>query len=166
LLFERGVKKKDRSWSVQIDKIHKKRDKQEIEMRTSLIGASKQNKCDLEVVIKYIKDDLFAKVKFIYDPAVDLQVGGKIYKDYRSKCKDQIGGEGLSAAGLDTYMESVWTLAMVKHIQKNALAQKRSAVYTVMQNKFTGKSSPSFYLDQDHYLLLILLKSRFVWSLC
>ena len=39
----------------------------------------------------------------------------------------------------DTYMEAVWTTAITKHIQKNALTQKRkSAVYTVMQNKFSG----------------------------
>ena len=29
---------------------------------------SRQKEDDLEVVVKYVKDDLFAKVKFIYDP--------------------------------------------------------------------------------------------------
>ena len=136
-------------------------------MTTSPTGASKQNKDDLDVVIKYIKDDLFSKVKFIYDPTVDLAVGGKIYQDYRSKCRDHIGGPGLSTANHDTYMEAVWTSAMVKHIQKNALAQKRSAVYTVMQNKFTGKSTRVSIPNKDRcYLLLILWKIRFVWSLC
>jgi hypothetical protein len=127
---------------------HKKRNKQEIEMSTSIAGGSKQKKDELEVVIKYIKDDLFAKVKFIYDPEVDLAVGGKIYADYKRKCGDQIGGIGLSAAGHDTYMEAVWTSAMTKHIQKNALAQKRSAVYTVMKNKFAGKSVPNYCSDR------------------
>ncbi len=53
---------------------------------------SKQKRDDLEVVIKYIKDDLFEKVKFIYDAKVDLAVEGKIYADYKRKCKDLIGG--------------------------------------------------------------------------
>jgi hypothetical protein len=134
-------------------------------MSTS-IAVSKQKRDDLEVVIKYIKDDLFAKVKFIYDPKVDLAVGGKIYTDYKRKCKDQIGGQGLSTGSHDTYMEAVWTNAMTKHIQKNALAQKRSAVYTVMQNKFSGKSVSSFFSDKVHCLSLILLKIRFVSHLC
>lgn len=135
-------------------------------MSTSIAGSNKQKRDDLEVVIKYIKDDLFAKVKFIYDPEVDLAVGGKIYTDYKRKCKDQIGSQGLSTVSHDTYMEAVWTSAMIKHIQKNALAQKRSAVYTVMQNKFSGKSVPSFCYGEVHYLSLILLKLRFVSSLC
>jgi hypothetical protein len=45
------------------------------------IAGSKQKREDLEVVIKYVKNDLFAKVKFIYDAKVDLAVGGKIYSD-------------------------------------------------------------------------------------
>jgi hypothetical protein len=106
-------------------------------MSTSIAG-SKQKKDDLEVVIKYVKNDLFAKVKFIYDPKVDLAVGGKIYLDYERKCKNLIGGRGLTTESHDTYMEAVWTAAMTKHIQKIGLSQKRSAVYTVMQNKFSG----------------------------
>jgi hypothetical protein len=104
------------------------------------IAINKQKKADLEVVVKHIKDDLFAKVKFIYDPKVDLAVGGKIYKDYKEKCRDQIGGMRLAREGRDTHLEAVWTDGLTKHIQKNALAQKRSAVCTVMQNKFAGKS--------------------------
>ena len=73
-------------------------------MSTSIAG-SKQKKEDLEVVIKYVKNDLFAKVKFIYNPKVDLAVGGKIYTDYKRKCKNRIGGRGLTAkshgGGLD-----------------------------------------------------------------
>jgi hypothetical protein len=110
-------------------------------MSTTNTGISKQKKHDLEVVVKYIMDDLFAEVKFLYDPIVDLAVlGGKIYKDYKSKCKEQIGsGQGLLVLSQDTYMEMVWTMVMTKHIQNTALAQKRSAVYTVMQNEFAGE---------------------------
>ncbi len=121
-----------------------KANKQDIDMSNSLAGVGKQKREDLEVVIKHAKVDLFAKVKFIYDPKVDLAVGGKIYADHKRKCKDQIGGQGLSTEGHDTHMESIWTMAMTKHMQKNALAQKRSAVCTVMQNKFGGEWVPEF----------------------
>jgi hypothetical protein len=105
-------------------------------MLTSIAGST-QKTDDLDVVIRYVKNDLFAKVKFIYDPTVDLALGGKICTDYKRKCKDLIGGRGFTTESHDTYMEAVWTTAMTKHmIQKNALAQKRSSVYTVMQNIF------------------------------
>jgi hypothetical protein len=136
-------------------------------MSTSFAGNAKQRKDDLKVVVKYIKDDLFAKVKFIYDPKVDLAVGGKIYTDYKRKCKDQLGsGTGLSTEGHDTYMESVWTMAMTKHMQKNALAQKRSAVYTVMQNKFSGKFVPSFCSDEVIYIRHLHLQKSDLCQVC
>jgi hypothetical protein len=53
-------------------------------------------------------------------------------------CKDRIGSQSMSKQNRDTYMEAVWTTGMAKHLQKSALSQKRSAVYTVMQNKFSG----------------------------
>jgi hypothetical protein len=56
-----------------------------------------------------------------------------------AKCKDQMGGQGLSTETHDTHMESLWTMAMTKHMHKSALAQKRSAVRTAMQNKFAGE---------------------------
>ena len=75
-------------------------------------------------------------MKFIHDHKVDLVVGGKIYNDYKSKCNDLIGGQTLTPETHGTYSEAVWTMAMTKHKQKNALVAKSSAVYTVMQNKF------------------------------
>ena len=59
--------------------------------------------------------------------------------DYKSKCTNKVGGTGAAAAGHVRYMEGVWITAMARHLQKTALAQKRSAVYTVMQNKFSGE---------------------------
>ncbi len=38
----------------------------------------------------------------------------------------------------ERYMEKIWMKAPNKKVQKKALAQKRSAIYTVMQNKFAG----------------------------
>ncbi len=123
----------------------------------TLLAVNKQKREDLEVVVRYVKEDLFPKVKFIYDPKVDLAVGGKIYTDYKRKCKNKMGlhlatGERTH----DTYMEAVWSDAMTKHIQRNALAQKRSAVYTVMQNKFSGKWVGRYFFSRRvNYLSLM-----------
>jgi hypothetical protein len=45
----------------------------------------------------------------------------------------------------ETYMEKIWMMALNKKLQKKALVQKRSAIYTVMQNKFTGKTALTMY---------------------
>jgi hypothetical protein len=81
---------------------------------------------------------LYPKVKFFYDPKEDLAVGGKIYNDFKQKCKNSIGSRSLTEQNRETYMVAVWTTGVTKKLQKNALSQKRSAVYTVMQNKFSG----------------------------
>ena len=49
------------------------------------IAVNKQKRDNLEVVIKYIKEDIFAKVKCINDPKVHWAVGGKLYSDYKIK---------------------------------------------------------------------------------
>ncbi len=38
----------------------------------------------------------------------------------------------------ERYMEKIWMRALNKKVQQKALVQKRSAIYTVMQNKFIG----------------------------
>jgi hypothetical protein len=119
--------------------LHKRKPKNKTRKTLKMPLDDKQRREDLEAVVKHVKDDLFAKVKFIYDPKVDLAVGGKTYVDYKSKCRNQIGARGSSVENHDTHMESIWNMAMTKHMQKNALAQKRSAVHTVMQNKFAGE---------------------------
>jgi hypothetical protein len=90
--------------------------------------------------LKCVKHDLFAKVKFICEPKVDLALGGKICSDCKKKSNDLTGGQSLSRESHDTHMEAVWTDGLTKHMQKNALAQKTSAACTVMQNEFSGET--------------------------
>ena len=45
----------------------------------------RQKREDDGVIVKYIKDELFAKVKFFYDEKEDLDVDGLIYGDYKGK---------------------------------------------------------------------------------
>ena len=102
------------------------------------IAVTRQMGDDIEVVVKYVKNDLYEKVKFIYDPKVDLAVNGLIYTHYKSKCSGVLGNRTVGPEAKETYLQNVWTTAMTRNVQKNALAMKRSAVYTVMQNKFSG----------------------------
>jgi hypothetical protein len=44
----------------------------------------------------------------------------------------------MTEAGRERYMEKIWMRALNKKLQKKAPVQKRSAIYAVMQNKFTG----------------------------
>ena len=101
---------------------------------------SRQNAEDLVLLVNYIKNNLYPKVKFIYNPEVDLAVTGKIYNHFKTTCKDRIGGRCITEPNRETYMETIWTMGANKHMQKTALSQKRCAVYTVMQNKFSGMS--------------------------
>jgi hypothetical protein len=105
----------------------------------SVSSTLRQRKKDEETIITYVKNDMYPIVKFIYDEKIDLVVDGDIYKHYKQKCKGVLGGRIVTEVNLDKYMESAWTAAVISHVQQTALVQKRSAVYTVMQNRFEGK---------------------------
>jgi hypothetical protein len=103
-------------------------------------ASSRQKAEDLDLIVRYVKKNLFPKVKLIYDQKVDLIVGGHIYKDFKHKCNDRVRSWSLTEENRDIYIEALWTTSVTKHLQKSALSQKRSAVYTVMQNKCSGAS--------------------------
>jgi hypothetical protein len=50
----------------------------------------------------------------------------------------------------ERYMEKIWMRALNKKLQKKVLVQKRSAIYTVMQNKFTGNLDNSGVSFEKH----------------
>jgi hypothetical protein len=100
---------------------------------------SRDDQIDLKVLIEYIKNELFTKAKFVLGKD-DWDVGGIIYKDYIKCCRGRIGQNTMSEADRETRMEKIWMRALNKKIQKKSLVQKRSAIYTVMQNKFAGNS--------------------------
>jgi hypothetical protein len=99
-------------------------------------------KRDLKTLKDYIKDDLYFLVKFVYEPDTMLDVEGAIYKNYYENCKPRMGyGDAATTnrtAAARLHMQNVWNAALAKKVQVKALSQKRSAVYTVMQNKFHG----------------------------
>jgi hypothetical protein len=107
-------------------------------MTTGAAQHSRDENIDMKVLVEYIKNDLFPKAKFVLGKD-DWDVGGRIYNDYIKCCKGRIGLQTMTEVDRSRHMEKIWMRALNKKIQKKSLVQKRSAVYTVMQNKFTGK---------------------------
>lgn len=99
---------------------------------------SRDEHIDKKVLVEYIKNDLFQKAKFVLGKD-EWDVGGMIYKDYMKCCKGRIGLQSMTAMEREGHMEKIWMRALNKKVQKRALVHKRSAIYTVMQNKFAGK---------------------------
>ena len=92
---------------------------------------------DQRVLVEHIKNDLFPKAKFVLGED-EWDVGGMIYKDHTKCCKGRIGLQTMTEVERERHMEKIWMRALNKKVQGKALVQKRSAVCTVMQNKFTG----------------------------
>jgi hypothetical protein len=84
------------------------------------------------------RKNLFPKAKFVLGKN-EWDLGGTIYNDYIKCCNGRIGLQTMTDEVRERYMEKIWMKALNKKIQKKALVQKRSAIYTVMQNKFAGK---------------------------
>jgi len=98
---------------------------------------SRDEHIDQRVLVDCIKNDLFPKAKFVLGKD-EWDVGGMIYKDYKKCCHGRTGLQTMTHVERQSHMEKIWMRALNKKIQKKALVQKRSAIYTVMQNKFTG----------------------------
>jgi hypothetical protein len=107
-------------------------------MTRSAEELSRDEHLDMKVLVDYIKNDLFPKAKFVYGKD-DWDVGGRIYNDYIKCCKGRVGLQTMTDVDRERHMEKIWMRALNKKLQKKSLVQKRSAIYTVMQNKFIGK---------------------------
>jgi hypothetical protein len=142
-------------------------------MTRSAEELSRDEHIDLKVLVEYIKTDLFPKAKFVLGKD-EWDVGGTIYKDYIKCCDGRIGLQTMTAAERERCMEKIWLIALNKKLQKKALVQKRSAIYTVMQNKFTGnlgnRGAPCFESGNFvSHLPLFSLETQicavFVWTI-
>jgi hypothetical protein len=107
-------------------------------MTRSAEELTREETIDFRVLVEYIKNDLFPKAKFVLGKN-EWDLGGRIYNDYIKCCHGRIGLQTMTDVVRESYMEKIWMKALTKNMQKKALVQKRSAVYTVMQNKFTGE---------------------------
>ena len=93
---------------------------------------------EFTIISKYIKHDLFRKIKFVYHNTDDQKIGEDIYKDYVEVCGDTMGNRSITAEMRVAYLQRAWKDACKNQIQNKALSQKRSDVYTIMQTKFQG----------------------------
>ncbi len=132
-------------------------------------GGTREENIDLAVLVNYIKIDLFKKAKFVLGKD-EWDVGGRIYNDFIKCCNGRIGLTTMSDVVRERYMETIWMKALTKNIQKKALVQKRTSIYTVMQNKFTGELHYGAQCCKVEEIVSHLLElfdaNRFVCSLC
>ena len=81
---------------------------------------SRDEHIDLNVLVEYIKMDLFPKAKFVLGKN-EWDLGGKIYNDYIKCCHGRIGLQTMTEATRESYMEKIWMKALTKNIQKKTL---------------------------------------------
>lgn len=110
-------------------------------------------KTDLDVTGKWVREELFQRVKFLYNPAKELQVGGSIYQFFLRQCEPRFRGtlkcrqsattteKEEAKRHNDMYCQMIWMEATKKkrNIVCEGLNSRRSSVYTSLNNRFVGK---------------------------
>ena len=117
-------------------------------------GVSPHLKGDLVQISRWVKDSLFPLCKFIYNEE-DTEVGGKIHQLFVHQCLRKLSGweEGTGDNNLQRFYSTiVWEHALKKNVVCHGLNLRRSAVYTVMTNRFVGKSMAEQHLLVKHSL--------------
>ena len=100
---------------------------------------------DLVILAQWVKNDLFERVKFLYNHEQELQVNGRLYKQFVNDCKGRLLGLKVPHAVGEyrrLYVEQLWREANNKkrNLVANGLTIRRSSIYSSMQNRFVGKS--------------------------
>jgi hypothetical protein len=114
---------------------------------------------DLLVIARWVRKELFVKVKFLYDIEQDLRIDGPIYNMFVTDCKGRlIGLSKLSNAAIGSpsrtrYVQSLWKKATgkKKNFVGEGLSQRRSSIYSATQNRFNGE----FLNDCAHLIFTI-----------
>jgi hypothetical protein len=102
-------------------------------------------KADLPIVSSWAKKDLFRYCKFVQDNKEDLSTTSKIYVYFKQTFGTSDILRGIKASKNDIridaqrYLDRIWTFAEKKGTIRKGLGYRRSAIYTVMQNRFRGK---------------------------
>ena len=93
---------------------------------------------DLNVLTRWVKTDLFEKVKFLYNPDKELQVNGVLYNLFLNDCKGILRGlKTPMATGGEyrrLYVGLLWQEASNKkrNIIANGLTSRRTSIYAAM----------------------------------
>jgi hypothetical protein len=104
----------------------------------SRAGSEASIAADKNKVREYVKDELFARVVFIWTKA-SLAVDGVLHKDYLRNCRSRIAdGALVDVADSDAfpYMNILWKVMVQENSYGEWLAQKRSSRYQAVQDKF------------------------------
>ena len=103
-------------------------------------------KDDLILLSQWAKNELFEKVKFLYNPEKDLRVNGALYTLFVSDCHSRLVGlKSPIATGeyRKMYVQFLWQEGNKRKVNlvANGLTKRRSVVYAAMQIRFVGKYS-------------------------
>lgn len=101
---------------------------------------------DLKLVSRWARKALFPIVQFIFEPEVHCAIpDGYVYEMFTADMTDRLVGvkllQGRPEVEKVKYMENLWKGIMLKrtNLVTDGLNARRSAIYSAMQNRFTGK---------------------------
>jgi len=113
-----------------------------------LINDERVVSADLRKVERYVKEDLFPRIIFMFNDD-QMDKGSFLYRDYMANCQSLVGRKG-EIYGKDgdvgandeiseLYMTYLWTVIARDRLYKKWLSSKRSNIYQAVQDKFQGK---------------------------
>ena len=94
---------------------------------------------DLRRIQRYVKEELFQKVVFLFNPKKQMECGSQLYNDFIANCKALIAQTGEADDTMDAYMRYLWQVMAQKKSYKEWLTAKRSNAYQAVQDKFLSK---------------------------
>jgi hypothetical protein len=95
---------------------------------------------DLKLISKWVKDDIFVFYKFLLEKDLEAPKGC-IYVAFEKQCKERLSGWRAAKDDMTKqfYAKIAWETAKKQNLVASSLNLRRSGVYTVMYNRFTGK---------------------------
>jgi hypothetical protein len=111
--------------------------------RTASVSRETIAAADFQVLKNWVRNELFDKVKFLYNQANELRVNGVLYRLFVADCRDRLVGLKTGQRNDEyakLYMAMLWTEANQKkrNMVANGLTTRRSTVFSSMQNQFVG----------------------------
>ena len=83
---------------------------------------------DLQVLVRFVKNVLFYKLKFAYDPKVDLVEGSPIWKACKEHTYNQVGLHAREGSEKETYFKYLWNLANKKRVVVSSLSTNQGFI--------------------------------------
>ena len=138
----------------------------------NLIGNKLVLSADLRRVERYVKDDLFSRVIFVFGDG-QMKEGSFLHRDFVSNCSKLISRSG-RAAGMghetegetsnndvcEAYMTYIWTVLGRDKLYKKWMSTKRSNTYQAVQDKFQGESDEEGVKSVTLYYITNLTHGR------